>query len=116
MRTDTDDQTRVREISVDVASCVVCVSGLDRSLKFYCDVFSCHLAIRCARQRHVRRRAPAARLPEEFWEVLFEKALLDSGKETSPRAPALQLEAVVKRLVQVLVGAVFVIGRPLLGL
>jgi extradiol dioxygenase family protein len=46
MSTDTDDQTRQREISVDVASCVVRVSDLDRSLKFYCDVFSCRLAIR----------------------------------------------------------------------
>jgi catechol 2,3-dioxygenase-like lactoylglutathione lyase family enzyme len=46
MSTDTDDQTPEREISADVASCVVRVSDLDRSLKFYCDVFSCRLAIR----------------------------------------------------------------------
>jgi hypothetical protein len=46
MSIDTDDQPREREISVDVASCVVRVSDLDRSLKFYCDVFSCRLAIR----------------------------------------------------------------------
>jgi catechol 2,3-dioxygenase-like lactoylglutathione lyase family enzyme len=46
MSTDTDDQTPERAVSVDVASCVVRVSDLDRSLKFYCDVLSCRLAIR----------------------------------------------------------------------
>jgi extradiol dioxygenase family protein len=46
MSTDTDDQTPEREISADVASCVVRVSDLDRSLEFYCDVFPCRLAVR----------------------------------------------------------------------
>jgi hypothetical protein len=46
MSTDTDDQTPEGEISVEVASCVVRVSDLDRSLKFCCDVFSCRVAIR----------------------------------------------------------------------
>jgi catechol 2,3-dioxygenase-like lactoylglutathione lyase family enzyme len=46
MSTDTGDQTPDREVSVDMASCVVRVSDLDRSLKFYCDVLSCRLAIR----------------------------------------------------------------------
>ena len=32
-------------IAADVASCVIRVSDLDRSLKFYCDVFSCRVLI-----------------------------------------------------------------------
>ncbi len=32
-------------IAVEVASCVIRVSELDRSLKFYCDVFSCKVLI-----------------------------------------------------------------------
>ncbi|OBH95734.1 VOC family protein [Mycobacterium sp. E2733] len=33
-------------IAAGVASCVIRVSDLDRSLKFYCDVFSCSVLIR----------------------------------------------------------------------
>ncbi len=33
-------------IAAAVASCVIRVSDLDRSLKFYCDVFSCSVLIR----------------------------------------------------------------------
>lgn len=33
-------------IAADIASCVVRVSNMDRSLKFYCDVFSCRVGIR----------------------------------------------------------------------
>ncbi len=33
-------------IAAEVASCVIRVSDLDRSLKFYCDVFSCSVLIR----------------------------------------------------------------------
>jgi len=31
--------------AVDIASCVIRVSNLDQSLKFYCDVFSCRVLI-----------------------------------------------------------------------
>ncbi len=34
------------EISATVASCVIRVRELDPSLKFYCDVFSCNVAVR----------------------------------------------------------------------
>lgn len=33
-------------VAAEVASCVIRVSNLDRSLKFYCDVFSCRVLIR----------------------------------------------------------------------
>ncbi|OBH43462.1 glyoxalase [Mycobacterium mantenii] len=33
-------------MAAEVASCVIRVSDLDRSLKFYCDVFSCRVLIR----------------------------------------------------------------------
>jgi catechol 2,3-dioxygenase-like lactoylglutathione lyase family enzyme len=46
MDTDTDHQTTEGELSANVASCVVRVANLDRSLKFYCDVFSCHVVSR----------------------------------------------------------------------
>ncbi len=32
--------------AADVASCVIRVSDMDRSLKFYCDVFACRVVIR----------------------------------------------------------------------
>jgi catechol 2,3-dioxygenase-like lactoylglutathione lyase family enzyme len=44
--TQTDDQTPDSEIGVDVISTVVRVRELDRSLKFYCDVFSCRVVVR----------------------------------------------------------------------
>jgi catechol 2,3-dioxygenase-like lactoylglutathione lyase family enzyme len=44
--TQTYDQTPDGEISVDVVSTVVRVRELDRSLKFYCDVFSCRVVAR----------------------------------------------------------------------
>jgi catechol 2,3-dioxygenase-like lactoylglutathione lyase family enzyme len=44
--TQTYDQTPDSEISVDVVSTVVRVRELDRSLKFYCDVFSCRVVVR----------------------------------------------------------------------
>jgi catechol-2,3-dioxygenase len=36
------------EVSVDVVSTVVGVRALDRSLQFYCDVFSCRVVVRQA--------------------------------------------------------------------
>jgi catechol-2,3-dioxygenase len=44
--TQTYDQTPDGEISVDVVSTVVRVRELDRSLRFYCDVFSCRVVVR----------------------------------------------------------------------
>jgi catechol 2,3-dioxygenase-like lactoylglutathione lyase family enzyme len=44
--TQTYDQTPDSEISVDVVSTVIRVRELDRSLKFYCDVFSCRVVVR----------------------------------------------------------------------
>ena len=44
--TQTYDQTPDREISVDVVSTVVRVGELDRSVKFYCDVFSRRVVVR----------------------------------------------------------------------
>ena len=46
MDTETDPQTTDGELSANIASCVVRVANLDRSLQFYCDVFSCHLVSR----------------------------------------------------------------------
>jgi catechol 2,3-dioxygenase-like lactoylglutathione lyase family enzyme len=46
MDTDTDHQTTEGKLSANVASCVVRVANLDRSLQFYCDVFSCHVVSR----------------------------------------------------------------------
>lgn len=43
---ETYDQTPDSEISVDVVSTVIRVHELDRSLKFYCDVFSCRVGVR----------------------------------------------------------------------
>jgi hypothetical protein len=43
MDIDTDHKTTEGELSASVASCVVRVANLDRSLRFYCDVFSCHV-------------------------------------------------------------------------
>jgi catechol-2,3-dioxygenase len=44
--TKADRQAHESGVSVDVVSIVVRVSDLDRSLKFYCDVFSCRVAVR----------------------------------------------------------------------
>jgi extradiol dioxygenase family protein len=46
METDTDHRTSEGELSATVASCVVRVANLGRSLQFYCDVFSCRVVIR----------------------------------------------------------------------
>ena len=46
MDADTNGHAPQPEISAHVASCVIRVSDLKRSLKFYCDVFSCRVAIR----------------------------------------------------------------------
>jgi catechol 2,3-dioxygenase-like lactoylglutathione lyase family enzyme len=46
MDTDTDHQTTEGDLSANVASWVIRVANLDRSLQFYCDVFSCHVVIR----------------------------------------------------------------------
>ena len=46
MDADTDGKAPQPEISPHVASCVIRVSDLDRSLTFYRDVFSCQVAIR----------------------------------------------------------------------
>jgi catechol 2,3-dioxygenase-like lactoylglutathione lyase family enzyme len=43
MDTDPDHRTTEGEFSASVASCVVRVTNLDRSLQFYCDVFSCRV-------------------------------------------------------------------------
>ena len=48
MDTDTDHQSTEGELSANIASCVIRVAYLDRSLQFYRDVFSCHLVIRDA--------------------------------------------------------------------
>jgi pSer/pThr/pTyr-binding forkhead associated (FHA) protein/catechol 2,3-dioxygenase-like lactoylglutathione lyase family enzyme len=48
MDTNTDNQRREPEPNADIASCVVRVANLDRSLKFYCDVFACRRLIRDA--------------------------------------------------------------------
>jgi catechol 2,3-dioxygenase-like lactoylglutathione lyase family enzyme len=42
---DTEKSVPENGIAADVASCVIRVSNLDRSLKFYCDVFSCRVLI-----------------------------------------------------------------------
>ena len=44
--TKADRQAHESGVSVDVVAIVVRVSDLDRSLKFYCDVFSCRVAVR----------------------------------------------------------------------
>ena len=46
MDTDRDSNAPRPEISADVGSCVIRVGELDPSLKFYCDVFSCDVAVR----------------------------------------------------------------------
>jgi catechol 2,3-dioxygenase-like lactoylglutathione lyase family enzyme len=43
--TEADRQAPQRGISADVVASVVGVSDLDRSLKFYCDVFSCRVVV-----------------------------------------------------------------------
>jgi catechol 2,3-dioxygenase-like lactoylglutathione lyase family enzyme len=44
--TKADRQAHESGVSVDVVAIVVRVSDLDRSLTFYCDVFSCRVAVR----------------------------------------------------------------------
>jgi len=46
MDADRDSSAPRPEISAHVASCVIRVRELDPSLKFYCDVFSCNVAVR----------------------------------------------------------------------
>ena len=46
MDADRDSNAPRPEISAHVASCVIRVRELDPSLKFYCDVFSCNVAVR----------------------------------------------------------------------
>lgn len=46
MDTDTDGQTPQPGLSAHVASCVIRVSDLDHSLRFYADVFSCRVVLR----------------------------------------------------------------------
>ena len=46
MDADRDSNAPRPEISAHVASCVIRVGELDPSLKFYCDVFSCDVAVR----------------------------------------------------------------------
>ncbi|MEB3980032.1 VOC family protein [Mycobacterium sp. 663a-19] len=43
---DTENREPESGIAAEVASCVLRVSNLERSLKFYCDVFSCRVLIR----------------------------------------------------------------------
>ena len=45
MDADRDSNAPRPEISAHVASCVIRVRELDPSLKFYCDVFSCDVAV-----------------------------------------------------------------------
>jgi catechol 2,3-dioxygenase-like lactoylglutathione lyase family enzyme len=46
MNADRDSNAARPGISAHVASCVIRVRELDPSLKFYCDVFSCKVAVR----------------------------------------------------------------------
>ena len=46
MPADRDSNAPRPETSAHVASCVIRVRDLDASLKFYCDVFSCKVAVR----------------------------------------------------------------------
>ena len=46
MDADRDSNAPQPEISPHVGSCVIRVRELDPSLKFYCDVFSCNVAVR----------------------------------------------------------------------
>jgi hypothetical protein len=46
MDADRDSNAPRPEVSAHVASCVIRVRELDPSLKFYCDVFSCKVAVR----------------------------------------------------------------------
>jgi hypothetical protein len=46
MDTDADHQTTKGDLSANGASRVIPVANVDRSLQFYCDVFSCHAVIR----------------------------------------------------------------------
>ena len=46
MDADRDSNAPRPEISAHVASCAIRVRELDPSLKFYCDVFSCNVAVR----------------------------------------------------------------------
>ncbi|MGA8547930.1 MAG: VOC family protein [Mycobacterium sp.] len=43
---DTASPASETAIAADVASCLIRVSNMDRSLKFYCDVFKCRVLIR----------------------------------------------------------------------
>lgn len=42
----TENSVSESRIAASVASCVIRVSDLDRSLNFYCDVFSCRVLVR----------------------------------------------------------------------
>lgn len=46
MDTETDGRAPEHEISAHIASCVIRVTDLNRSLRFYCDVFACRVVIR----------------------------------------------------------------------
>ncbi len=46
MNTDTDNRSPRPEVSAHVASCVIRVSELERSVNFYRDVFSCRVGVR----------------------------------------------------------------------
>lgn len=46
MKIDDEHRATEAEPSADIASCVFRVTNLERSLQFYCDVFSCEIAIR----------------------------------------------------------------------
>jgi catechol 2,3-dioxygenase-like lactoylglutathione lyase family enzyme len=46
MDADADGHAQRPKISAGVAACLIRVCDLDRSLKFYCDVFSCRVALR----------------------------------------------------------------------
>ena len=46
MAEETADPVPAPEVGANVASCVMLVSDLDRSLEFYHDIFSCRVAIR----------------------------------------------------------------------
>jgi catechol 2,3-dioxygenase-like lactoylglutathione lyase family enzyme len=48
MDADADGHAQRPKISAGVAACLIRVCDLDRSLKFYCDVFSCRVALRQA--------------------------------------------------------------------
>ena len=69
MDADRDSNAPRPEFSAHVASCVIRVGELDPSLKFYCDVFSCNVAVRetdmallvAPNVFHIHLRAPSRR-------------------------------------------------------